>query len=602
MCDFKNKKFIAVIICVIGVFLILGFLAEKNWQRNIALNSGYNRLAQIMSIETGLLRKWQQSGALKNNLAYKSEGNDVILLQRLLSQDQNIYPEKMITGYYGNATVNAVKNFQKDYGLEKTGIVDSETRKKINNVFLSHLCPEPSSTYPEFIMRKISEFSPLPSDYAPPLLEDISDKIKTIGIACLRADIIQYLTQMFTDAKNDGVVLMVTSGYRKPEIQKYLYDFWISVEGYSAIDAIAKPGLSEHQLGSAVDLTDASIGFAGVDLRFASGKGGRWLQKNAYKYGFIMSFPDGKKSATGFRYEPWHYRFVDKEAAKFLRGRNLSYNEANFNENKPLNIKDNISGLTLSADSFISIFAADDGREQVLIEKNKDRQLPIASITKLMTASVASGIYKPDDIVFVSEKSLNVKGISGIYKAGDRLLFSDALRALLIASHNEIADAIAEQAGKEKFLDLMNKKASELELSGTQFINAIGTDPETGSDSINNSTASDLYKLAKYIQKNQPGILPITTKEEFRLFDADGNFVATVKNTDKLIGQNIPFRIIGGKTGETPRAKQNLVLVTESPCGGKLFNIMLGSQDNFGDMEKLLRYVNESYNWNCSPQ
>ncbi|MDO8664649.1 MAG: serine hydrolase [Candidatus Liptonbacteria bacterium] len=272
------------------------------------------------------------------------------------------------------------------------------------------------------------------------------------------------------------------------------------------------------------------------------------------------------------------------------------------NGNNEITLKKNTKEPVLSAASFISIFAADDGREQVLFQKNKDEQLPLASITKLMTALVASGIYKLDDIISVSGKSLSSKGASGIYRAGDRLLFSDALRALLIASHNEIADAMAEQAGKQAFLDLMNKKASELGLSDTQFINVIGLDPSGGSDSINHSTAFDIYKLLKYTDKNYQNIIFITSFEQFRLNNADGNLIANISSTDRLLGrQDVPFRILGGKTGETPRAKQNLAIVTESPCGGKLFSVVLRSENSFDDMEKLLQYDKNSYEWKCAP-
>lgn len=266
-------------------------------------------------------------------------------------------------------------------------------------------------------------------------------------------------------------------------------------------------------------------------------------------------------------------------------------------------IKENANDLTLSAESFISVFAGADGKEKILIEKNKNRQLPIASITKLFVALAANERYKSDSVIQISKESLEIKGVSGIYYAGESFLFLDALRAMLVGSHNEIASALAEQTSTDEFVSAMNKKASELGLLNTRFFNPTGLDPSPESDSINYSSVYDLYKLAKYIQENQPGILSITTNKEFRLFDAGGNFVAVVTSTDKLLGrEDIPFRIIGGKTGETPRAKQNLVLVTESPCGGNLFNVVLGSQNNFGDMEKLLRHVNESYSWSCSPQ
>ncbi|MDP3948417.1 MAG: serine hydrolase [bacterium] len=270
------------------------------------------------------------------------------------------------------------------------------------------------------------------------------------------------------------------------------------------------------------------------------------------------------------------------------------------NGSNEIALKKNTKEPLLSADSFISVFSADDGREQILFQKNKDKQLPLASITKLMTALVASGIYKPDDIITVSEKSLNSGAVSGIYKPGALLLFSDALRALLIASHNEIADAMAEQAGKQAFLDSMNKRASGLGLSDTQFINVIGLDPAPESDSISRSTVFDIYKLLKFMYENYPDIILITSLEKFQLNGADGNLIANITSTNRLLGrQDVPFRVLGGKTGETPRAGQNLAIITESPCGGKLFSVVLHSENSFDDMEKLLQYDKNSYEWRC---
>ncbi|MDO8575836.1 MAG: M15 family metallopeptidase, partial [bacterium] len=116
----------------------------------------------------------------------------------------------------------------------------------------------------------------------------------------------------------------------KPEIQQYIYDVAVQAEGAAALREIARPGLSEHQLGSTVDLTDASIGFAGTDAGFATGVGGLWLQQHAHEYGFIMSYPEGKQAQTGFKYEPWHWRYVGADAATRLRGSGLTYNEGDF--------------------------------------------------------------------------------------------------------------------------------------------------------------------------------------------------------------------------------------------------------------------------------
>ena len=300
----------------------------RNPSREATAN--HNQLAQIVAIETELLKKWQQSGALKNDIMHNTKGSDVTMLQRMLSQDAALYPEKKLTGYYGASTAKAVRAFQKEYGISESGDVDAETREKINSIFLSHLCPEPSVEYPDFQRKKVAQASPLPLDYAPPNLENVSGKLRTFGVVCLRADIVPHLEKMMYAAMLDGVEIMVTSGFRSPQIQQYIHDVWVKVDGNKAVHEVAMPGLSEHQLGTTVDLTDASIDNALVDDRFAESKGGVWLAANAYKYGFTMSFPKDKKDVTGFTYEPWHWRYVGEDVALAMRRLSMTYNEVNF--------------------------------------------------------------------------------------------------------------------------------------------------------------------------------------------------------------------------------------------------------------------------------
>ncbi|MEK7608116.1 MAG: D-alanyl-D-alanine carboxypeptidase family protein [Patescibacteria group bacterium] len=593
----NKKSFVLGAFCFGCAVLLFVFLSGK-----VPGYGGENRLAQIIEIETGLLREWQQRGSLKNNLSYGESGSDVLLLQRMLSEDKAIYPEQATTGHYGERTVGAVKNFQKEYGLVESGIVDDETRERINEIFLSRLCPREEVVYPDFMMKKVGSAFAVPLDYTPPSLEDVSRRVRTAGVVCLRSDVAPQIERMFSDAKKDDVELMITSGYRTPEIQKHLYDFWLSIEGGSAIDEIAKPGLSEHQLGTTVDLTDSSIKFTGVDDRFAHSKGGRWMRKNAHQYGFTMSFPNGKKEATGFSYEPWHWRFVGVQMAKALYAEKLAYNESKFDLVETPSFREGSPGLQLSAGSFVAVFVDSAGSEKILLEKEKELALPIASITKLMVALVSSEKNRSEDTIVVSEQALRDKGVSGIYHAGDMLSFENALHALLVASHNEIANAIALRTGANEFLAAMNKKAESLGLLKTSLVNISGTDPEIGSDKINQSTAFDLYKLMRHIQETRSDLLAITSKKDFGLFAVNGSYIARLQSTNKLLGrEDVPLRVLGGKTGETPRAGQNLVVVTEAPCSGRVYAVVLGAQGSFEDMKRLLWYVNDSYAW-CDVQ
>lgn len=591
----NNKQLFFSIFFAIGVLAVIFFLGNK--LSHFAFNQA-NQLSQIIAVETELLKQWQQSNGLKNTLAYNTNGSEVTLLQRMLSQDESVYPERKITGYYGDLTKNAVTRFQSEYNLPQTGVVDTTTRNKLNEVFLSHLCPEQTTIYPDLSKRKVTRDSLLPKSYTPSNLENISDEIKTIGIACVHEDLVENLKAMFSDAENEDVHLAVTSGYRKPDIQKYLYDFWLDIEGTSALDEIAEPGASEHQLGTTVDLTDASIKYAGVDDRFADSKGGKWLQQNAHKYGFIMSYPEDKKDITGYEFEPWHWRFVGTDVATKLYDRELTFNEYSLNKQKPYPKENIVTGVDLSANAILSIFVDRNGTEYTLLKKNKKMRLPIANLTRLMTALVASDIFRPDDVVTISDNAMEDADASKDYVSGDNLYFDDALHALLIGLNNEIAVSMAEQIGTDKFIQRMNKKAQTLDLEDTHFMNVSGIDPEVGSEEINYSTPADLAKLLRYIFENREDIFSILEKSEYKFTDVHGVKEITVEKTNDIIkNQNLALKVLGSLTEETSIAKMNLVTVSDSPSRGRIISIVIGSEDSFRDMRKLLKYVKNSFSW-----
>jgi D-alanyl-D-alanine carboxypeptidase len=324
----KNK--IIFILIFISIFLIIIIFINKIK----TFNFSNNQLAQIVNIEAKLIKEWQQSFGLKNNLKYGTSNYEVQLLQKLLSQDKKIYPENKITGFYGDLTLKAVLNFQKEYNLPQTGEVDELTRNKINEIFLKFMCPEPKKEYPDFFLRKITKNNPLPLDYTPPDLVMAPKEIKTIGIICLRKIIISDLTQMFEDAKKENIYFAISSGFRNADIQKFLYEFWLQFQGPSALNEIAMPRFSEHQLGTAIDLTDNSINYEPVSQNFENSNGYKWLKNNAYKYGFILSFPKNKEKITGYTYEPWHYRYVGKEIAKIIYEKNITFAEYSENFNR----------------------------------------------------------------------------------------------------------------------------------------------------------------------------------------------------------------------------------------------------------------------------
>lgn len=327
-----NRRTIRLVLASLALIAIVIVAAP----RVVAFVAPESQLAQILAVDIGVLKEWGTAGALKGGFGEGTKGKQVALLQRMLLQDPTLSSPTDVTGYYGTVTEDAVRRFQEEQGLPETGFVDAATADALNGIFLEHLCPEPEDEDKEDrLLHRMTKR--IPESYVPPDLVDVSKRVRSAGIVCLRKDVADELERMFKAAKDDGVTLSVTSGYRKPGMQSYLYTFWSGVVGDQAKKEVAQPGRSEHQLGSTVDLTDASIKYSGADKRFAASAGGLWLKEHAHEYGFILSYPEGQEEETGFVYEPWHWRFVGEDIAERVAEEGMLFNaskESDFKKGK----------------------------------------------------------------------------------------------------------------------------------------------------------------------------------------------------------------------------------------------------------------------------
>ena len=128
-------------------------------------------------------------------------------------------------------------------------------------------------------------------------------------------------TEMKNAAADDGIGLTICSGYRSYSYQKQLYENYVAVDGKAAADTYsARAGHSEHQTGLAADINAAEEWFIGTPEA-------KWLDKNCWKYGFIIRYPEEKQDITGYIYEPWHVRYLGKENAKLVHDSGLTLEE-----------------------------------------------------------------------------------------------------------------------------------------------------------------------------------------------------------------------------------------------------------------------------------
>ncbi|MFA5098936.1 MAG: serine hydrolase [Candidatus Paceibacterota bacterium] len=222
----------------------------------------------------------------------------------------------------------------------------------------------------------------------------------------------------------------------------------------------------------------------------------------------------------------------------------------------------------------------DDG---IIFESNSENRWPIASITKLMTAVVALEKTDTGKEIKITEEIVNVEGLAGGFKVGESFKELDLIKAMLVASSNDAAEAIAEnfEGGKQAFVDEMQKKATGLKMFQTTYLEP------TGLSFINQSTAKDLSILMSYIYSEHPEILDISRQEEIRIIDLQSGKLKKILNIDKFAGQE---DFVGGKTGFIDESGRNLIGVFDI-SGKMIVTVVLGANNSFDETSELKSLV-----------
>ncbi len=283
----------------------------------------------------------------------------------------------------------------------------------------------------------------------------------------------------------------------------------------------------------------------------------------------------------------------EKQTASLASALGLSGVSQNLPADYP-EINPGIQDPQIGAESAISVWVDNSGgQEKVLFQKNADEQLLIASLTKLMTADIVLENYNLSDTATISKAAVDQ---GGDFNAGEVFTVDTLLHAMLIMSDNSAAFALAEKMGTDKFVSLMNQKAKDIGLSDTYYSNSVGYGTE------NHSSVKDMVKLAKYIYENKPSIFQISITPEANIYNLNGTLHHKIKSTDLLFADSSVSwkdQIIGSKTGTNDPAGECLVLLIKSPDGkGYIINVILKSEDRFGEIKNLVNWLYSSYNWN----
>lgn len=167
---------------------------------------------------------------------------------------------------------------------------------------------------PTGILAIVNKKFKLSSSYVPANLRTVN--IPLVNNQPLRNDTATALEQMNSDALSKGIRMHLRSGYRSYSTQSTLYNNYVAQYGRASADTFsARPGHSEHQTGLAFDLGDRDVPSCDLAECFATTKSGKYVAQNAHRFGFIIRYPKGKDSITGYTYEPWHLRYLGVSAA-----------------------------------------------------------------------------------------------------------------------------------------------------------------------------------------------------------------------------------------------------------------------------------------------
>ncbi len=228
---------------------------------------------------------------------------------------------------------------------------------------------------------------------------------------------------------------------------------------------------------------------------------------------------------------------------------------------------------------------------RILFAKQADQRMPIASITKLMSAIVILEHLDLSSTYTVAAEDLNVDGIGPDFVKGEQFIGSDLFMLMLMKSSNDAVSVFATALHEQGFdiVDLMNQKARDFGMTSTHFADPAGLD-----DNDTYSTAIDVVALMHATQTLPSITRPLTTREA-SIYTRGGRMYH-VTNTNQLLSVIPEIEI--GKTGNTTGALGTMALgVRVSTTGDEIMSVILGSADRFGDTRKLITWGKQAHKW-----
>ena len=224
-------------------------------------------------------------------------------------KDYPFYKEALLKRYYEYQKINNTNDkdtiIRVNMSLDKPFYTDT---KKITN--------------PDSYTVLVNKYRYLDKDYIPKDLIE-THKYSKGGIK-LRKIVYDQFVEMANDAKKEDLNIRIISAYRPYEYQENLYNNYLKKDSKENVDTYsARSGYSEHQTGLSIDIDNIYTDYNKFHITLEY----KWMMDNAYKYGFILRYPENKENITGFKYESWHYRYVGTNIATYIHNHNITFDE-----------------------------------------------------------------------------------------------------------------------------------------------------------------------------------------------------------------------------------------------------------------------------------
>ena len=218
---------------------------------------------------------------------------------------------------------NNIKRYQ-DYHKLNSNLSVSDVVTRVNlNLDLPYYTNTKEAKYLNTFYTLVNKYNYLKEEFVPNNLVEMTTPYSKEGIYLVE-EARDNFYKLVDKAKEEGLTIRAISAYRGYTYQKRLYDKYVEADGVNKADTYsARPGYSDHQTGLVVDVDNTISSFE----NFTNTKEYQWMLDNSYKYGFILRYPSGKESITGYQFESWHYRYVGLKLAKKIKASNLTFDE-----------------------------------------------------------------------------------------------------------------------------------------------------------------------------------------------------------------------------------------------------------------------------------